>query len=332
VVKRQPAEDPRRLAARDAAALVAINLLWGSSYVVTRATLATVPPLTLACARFSLAWVVLAALAALGAWRLAPGRKEASGGSAVERPANACAKCQAPSTKRRLVPLVGLLGFSLTYLFTYHGLRLTTASDAALLVNLEAIFTALLGAGLLGERIGSRAAGGIAAALVGATLLLRPWGAGGEGPGAGAGRGWGNAILLVGLLFEAVATVLSRPLRREWPALALTRRLVGWGALGLLPLALFELWRGGAGGSVAGVTPAAVGGVLYLALGCTVLCYSVWYGLLGRIAAGRAAAFLYVQPVVGVSLGVTLQGDRLDLPLLAGGALILAGVAAASRG
>jgi hypothetical protein len=51
------------LTARDVAALVVINLLWGSSYVVTKGALATIPALPLACARFTLAWVAFALLA-----------------------------------------------------------------------------------------------------------------------------------------------------------------------------------------------------------------------------------------------------------------------------
>jgi drug/metabolite transporter (DMT)-like permease len=222
--------------------------------------------------------------------------------------------------------LVGLVGFCLDYVFFYHGLERTTASDAAILVNMEAIFTAVLGAALLGERLGARAAVGIAAACVGATLLLRPSGGSGAGHAASlTGRAAGNALILVALVCEALATVLSRPLRRHWPPLALTQRLVGWGALGLLPLALLEARA--APHPAAWLTPTSLGGIAYLALGCTVFCYSVWYGLLGRIEAGRAAVFLYVQPLVGVLLGVTLQGDRLDLPAVAGGALIAAGIA-----
>lgn len=224
------------------------------------------------------------------------------------------------------IALVGLVGFCLDYVFFYHGLERTTASDAAILVNMEAIFTAVLGAALLGERLGARAAVAIAAACVGATLLLRPSVGSGAAYAAGlTGRAAGNALILVALVCEALATVLSRPLRRHWPPLALTQRLVGWGALGLLPLALLEARA--APNPAEWLTLASLGGIAYLALGCTVFCYSIWYGLLGRIEAGRAAVFLYVQPLIGVLLGVTLQGDRLDLQAVAAGALIAAGIA-----
>jgi drug/metabolite transporter (DMT)-like permease len=310
--------EPGRLAGSDAAALVAINLLWGASYVVTRATLETVPPLTLAWARFTLAWVAFCLIARIHQENGRPGSASSPAAASF-----------------RLLPAVGMVGFCLPFALFYHGLRLTTASDAALLVNLEAIFTALLGAVLLKERVGSRGAWGIGAALLGATLLLRPWGRGSVAGDPLTGRVIGNALVVAALLCEALATVLGRALRRTWEPLPLTRRLVGWGALGLLPLALVELGRAAAtapGGAAAWITPGGIAGIAYLSLGCTVLCYAVWYGLLGRIPAGRAAAFLYVQPVVGVALGVLLQGDRLDGLTLAGGALILGGVAVVARG
>jgi drug/metabolite transporter (DMT)-like permease len=322
---RPPAPTTKRaLTARDVAGLVVINLIWGSSYVVTKGTLAAMPALPLACARFTVAWVAFALLARVRG-------DDPWGCLTTETRRTSALRVSVVKLFSRgggaWIALVGLVGFCLDYVFFYHGLERTTASDAAILVNMEAIFTAVLGAALLRERLGARAAAGIAAACVGASLLLRP-AVGGAAAHATelTGRAAGNALILVALACEALATVLSRPLRRHWPPLALTRRLVGWGALGLFPLALLEARA--APNPAAWLTPASLGGIAYLALGCTVFCYSVWYGLLGRIEAGRAAVFLYVQPLVGVLLGVTLQGDRLDLPAVAGGALIAAGIAA----
>jgi drug/metabolite transporter (DMT)-like permease len=330
------------------AALVVINLVWGSSYVVTKEALTLMPALPLAFARFGLAWLAFVLLVRVP---LAKGLFQHGGHGDTEKYTERCLAGRRPlsvflpwsslhssvvSVLKQFSPgdgariaLVGLVGFCLDYLFFYHGMERTTASDAAILVNMEAIFTALLGAALLGERLGARAWLGVVAACAGATLLLRPAAASGAAHVAGLGdRATGNALILVALACEALATVLSRPLRRRWPPLALTRRLVGWGTLGLLPLAFLEARA--APDPAAWLTPASIGGIAYLALGCTVFCYSIWYGLLGRIEAGRAAVFLYVQPLVGVLLGVTLLGDRLDLPAVAGGALIAAGIAASA--
>jgi drug/metabolite transporter (DMT)-like permease len=365
------------LTARDTAALVVINLIWGSSYVVTKGALAAMPALPLACARFGLAWLVFALLAlvragssrksfntetprhgegltsppdprgaaaeggGLGRGSLFPRQPDRSEADRWETrhpsPFRGGAGGEVNSSMVNLfgpaggarIALVGLVGFCLDYVFFYRGLALTTASDAAILVNMEAIFTAVLGAALLGERLGGRALLGIVTACAGAALLLRPAEGGAAAVASAGSRAWGNGLILIALVCEALATVLSRPLRRRWAPLALTRRLVGWGALGLLPLALLEVRS--APDPAAWLTPVSLGGIAYLALGCTVFCYSIWYGLLGRIEAGRAAAFLYVQPLIGVLLGITLQGDRLDLPAIAGAALIAAGIAATSR-
>lgn len=69
----------------------------------------------------------------------------------------------------------------------------------------------------------------------------------------------------------------------------------------------------------------------YLAAAGGFLAVILWNVALKNVEASRIANFIFLQPVVGVLLGVTIAGDVLTSWSLAGGALVLSGMWAATR-
>jgi drug/metabolite transporter (DMT)-like permease len=222
--------------------------------------------------------------------------------------------------------LVGLCGFCASYLLLYFGISMTSATETAIIVNLEPIFTVLLGWAFLAERLGRSRSAGIAVAFAGALLLLRP---------ENGGTGWaldrtvGNLFIVAGVAAEAGATVLSRRLRQVYTASGLAARAVAWGALFLLVPALLQ-WRAH-GYTTEWFTPRSLLAIVYLSAGCTVVAYLVWYRLLAKLEAGTAASFIYLQPLVGIAAGMLLLGEPLRQSALAGGIVIGIGIFLASR-
>ncbi|RKH15747.1 EamA family transporter [Corallococcus praedator] len=78
-------------------------------------------------------------------------------------------------------------------------------------------------------------------------------------------------------------------------------------------------------------TPRALGALLYLALGGTVITYQCLYWLLPRISLAALGAMALLDTLVAVTLGVALLGEPLTPSLLAGGVLILTAAAIANR-
>ena len=71
--------------------------------------------------------------------------------------------------------------------------------------------------------------------------------------------------------------------------------------------------------------------MLFLGIACSGLGYLFWYGALERIEASRVAAFLYLEPLVTLAAAVVMLGESVTLTTVAGGLLVLAGVALVQR-
>lgn len=77
-------------------------------------------------------------------------------------------------------------------------------------------------------------------------------------------------------------------------------------------------------------TPRAIGAVVYLALGATVVTYQLLYWLIPRVPLSAIGAMPLLDTLVAVLLGVVLLREHVTLSLVAGGVLILAGAALAN--
>lgn len=281
------------MAPRDLLTLVAINTLWGSTYLVTRGAVETVPPHLLAFLRMAIA---TGCFAAIGSLRTAK---------------------PVPLRSTLWTAGVGLAGFCLSKVLMNEGLLRSTATEAALLVHLEGIFTACLGGWLLRQRLGAVTWLGVIVAFLGAGMMAAPR------SGLSATHAFGNLLIVGSMGCEACASVGAVPAQRGQPAPVLTARACAWGSAFLLPLALRQ-WAGD-GWATDWLTAGNVIRILYLALGATVIAYTLWFRILARVEAGRVAAFLYLQPVVGTVLGL-LAGERPPPGAWLGGGLVFLGL------
>jgi drug/metabolite transporter (DMT)-like permease len=284
--------------------LILANVLWGSSFVVAKVALAEVPPPLLGALRVILASAILWLLLV---WRWQSG---------------------APGARRRLAlpPIgdalrlagLGLLGVGASYLLSYWGISLSTATDASLMIIGEVIFTALLAAFLAGERLGYRKRIGVLLGIAGVLILVL-----GNAPAEGmSGGGWarafGDALILACLLCESIYTVLGAGLSRRYQpltvlTLANTGSLLIW-----IPILIWYV----ATGRFPSLSLAAVAGVVYLAAVTSALCYLIWFSVLRVAGSSAGAVSLFVQPLVGALLGLMVLGDPLTAALAAGAALI----------
>jgi len=276
----------------------------GSTPALTKLALAGLGPFALVVARQVLGALFLLALARLGA--------AARGGTAGP---------EAPWTRRdwMLLGLLSWAGFALPQVLGALGLTLSSATHGALLSPLEPIGI-LLGAALV-LREPLSAAHGIAVALGIAGTVLIVWPAGGAGARGGDLRG--DLVMAAGHLSWAIYTLAAKPLLARHDPLRIAVRAGLLSVVPLAPLALAEPF-----------TPAralpSLGWVLLLACLSSGLGTVAWNRALRELRVATMAAFVFVQPLVGLAVGVLALGEPAGASAILGAALIVLGVLAAT--
>lgn len=263
-------------------------LLWASAFPAIRAALAAFGPAELAALRFAVASLALGPYLALARPAL-PGRAD------LPR-----------------ILLAGGLGIAAYNLLLNTGSRTVDAGTASFVVNTAPVFTALLGAATLNERL--RPAGWFGIGLSFAGVALIAVGRGDMGFGAGA------LLVLAAALCQAAQFVLQKPLLARHGALPVTACLLWAGTAMLLP------FLPGALGAAAGAPPGAFAAVLFLGLGPAALAYVAWSYALARLPVSRAASFLHLVPPVATLIAWAWLGEAPGPGALLGGAVALAGV------
>jgi len=202
------------------------------------------------------------------------------------------------------------------------GTRFTTSGTAALVVALAPALTLVLATALGLERATVRRGAGLAVAFAGVAVVVL-LGAGGE---LSLATAKGPLIVLAAPVSFALYNVLLQPLLDRYSLLALTAASSLVGTLGLFPLA-----RPSTVDTVTGISAGDAALVLYLGILCTLLGYLAWNVGLRGLGSTNAVTYAYGIPVLAVAFGAVLLDETVTLWLAVGGALVLAGVAAAQR-
>lgn len=288
---------------REAVALfLATPAMFATNLLVARGLEGAVPPVALAFGRWTLTFLMLAPIGWLPLWRQ---RRQAL----AEWP---------------VLLLLGLLGMGFCGAPIYAAGITTTATNMGLIYSASPILIVALGRLFWGDPAGPRQAAGIALCLAGVVLVIAK----------------GDPAVLLGLqvtagdLWVALATVSwavysllirHRPgrldLRARFAAITLAGVLVN------LPAVIAE-------SAVAGL-PAldlrVVGIVVLLALVPGLGAFLAYNRLVALVGPASTGLIMYLVPLYNAGLAFLLLGERPQLYHLAGAALILPGIWAATR-
>jgi drug/metabolite transporter (DMT)-like permease len=226
----------------------------------------------------------------------------------------------APWTRRDLLLLVTLswAGFALPQILGAVGLERSSATHGALLSPLEPIGILVGAAFVLRESLGL--AHLVAGAFgVAGTVLIVASGAG----DARTGDLRGDLLIAAGHLCWAIYTLAAKPLvdRHDPLRVAIFAALLSW--IPLVPLAATESF------DATRALP-ALAWVLLLAFLATAMGMVAWNRALREVSASTMALFVFVQPVVGLAIGVVALGEGVGWWAILGAALIVLGVAIAT--
>lgn len=216
-----------------------------------------------------------------------------------------------------LVVGLGLLGIAFYNTLFTAGLARVEASRAALIVPTNPAFTALFAAVFLKERLGGTRALGVALSVSGALWVLCR---GDPLALASLELGLGEALLVACIFMWSAYTLLGRVALSSLSPLALTAYVMLAGSLPVAIPAWFEHE------SLAAVTWQGWAAMGYLVVFGTVCPFLWFYQGVKALGAARAAQFINLVPPIAAAESVLLLGEPFTPALLAGAALVVAGL------
>jgi drug/metabolite transporter (DMT)-like permease len=285
---------------RAVAALLLTMVLWGSSAVFMRTLALSLTPENSLAMRYALLTVVnVAGLLYLGTWRI-------------------------PRSEWPRFLIAGIVGMAGYNWFVNAGFELVPAGIGTLITMVEPLMIAILAAMLLGERLTRYIFLGVAMAIAGSLVLFWP-DITSASPSAIPLEG--IVYLLICCLGWAVYTIVTKPLLDRHDSFTVT-------ALTMIIAAPIMI---GAASEPLHVLAARLDArqwfeVVYLVIAAGLGGTMLWNYGTKHLSGTAAGTFLYLIPVVAVGAGALVLDEPVTAYVIAGGLLMLAGVAAAQFG
>ncbi|MGP9803483.1 DMT family transporter [Paracoccus sp. NSM] len=270
---------------------VGFAIIWASAFTSTRMIVTDAPPLMALSLRFALSGGigVLIALAMGQTWRT----------------------LTAPQW--RAVIVLGLCQNALYLGLNWVAMQWIEAGLASIIAATMPLMVGALGWALMGERLRPMGIAGLGIGVLGVAIIM----------GArldGGSNLTGIAMCFAAALALAVATLTVRGASSGGNVMMIVglQMLVGSVTLGMIA-PFIETWQ-------VNWSPRLVGAFLYTVIAPGLLATWIWFLLVGRIGAVRAATFHFLTPFFGVATAALLLGEALGAGDVLGVAIIMAGI------
>jgi drug/metabolite transporter (DMT)-like permease len=280
------------------------SLFWSLNWVIGRAIVGHVSPLTLTFIR----WVVAVAVMMPFAWPQV--------------------RAHWPLIRAhwKVIAWLAFWGTGLHNAFGYVGLQYTTATNGVMLNSAIPIMIIVLAWVVYRETITRRQALGVGISLAGILAIVAR---GDPAVLATLEMNKGDLIVLAGMVFWAAYTVFLRLKPPGLPGLAMLACCGCLGVVLLFPFFVFEMAF--LDGRVE-FTPATVGAMLYVGIFPSFVGYVFWNRGVAEVGSTVAGIFVHLMPAFGALLAWIFLDERIYAYHLVGIALILVGIALTTHG
>jgi len=209
----------------------------------------------------------------------------------------------------------GLNGAAVAPLLWFYGISLTTATEAALLANLEALFTVTFAYLFLKERVPRRGYVGIAALLLGAVAVTTNLDFVTFGFTA---HLLGNSMLILSSCLFGIDNNVSRVLIGRYDRRGIPFYKLWIGLAVLIPISLVIR-------APYTVSPSILGLAVFLGIGSVAGVMWFFYIAFQEIGAMRTGALISTSALFGVAIAFAVFGNAPSAAQLGGGLLMVAG-------
>ncbi|MEA2024343.1 MAG: DMT family transporter [Actinomycetota bacterium] len=275
-----------------------LALMWGSTFLLMKVAVPSVPAFTMSGVRGLLAAAIL--------WIAVSARRREAG----------------QSSDSWVPPLVlGTLSGWLPNVLTAWALLRLDSSAAGMLSAAAPIFVVVLAHFFLAsERISGVQVGGVVIGLGGVGLII------GVTPASFGGQDLaGQIAMVVVALSYAAGTVYARMIGpQDAPRLAMRQQLVAGAVAVAVALVLEQPWN-------VEPEPIAIAGIVGLAIWASAIPIWLYFRMLGHTRAVTVSLIAYLIPAVAVILGALVLGEKLDPSAAVGLLVVLVGVFITTR-
>lgn len=295
-------ETPTLLTPRILVPFIIVTLIWGSTWLVIRDQLGTVPESWSVTYRFAVAAIAMFILCIVRRERLwLDGRVQ------------------------MFAAVIGLAQFMLNFNFVYRAEHFLTSGVVAVIFALLIVPNTLLSRIFLKAPVERRFIAGGGIAMIGVALLLAHEAQSMRGDLSAVALGAG--LTLAGVLSASAANVMqATSLAKSQSILVLIAWAMLWGALGDAIFAYATV-----GPPVFDWRPGYWLGVLYLGLFGSVLCFPLYFGIIRSVGAGPAAWSSVLIPVIAMALSTLFEGYIWSGLAIAGSLMAIIGLIVALR-
>ena len=268
-------------------------VVWGTTFIATKLLLSAYSPIQIMVMRFTLAYVVL--------WLLHPKPLLIS------------------FREEGKFFLLGLFGCTLYFLTENSALNYTYAANVSIILSAAPILTAWLAHLFLKgqERVGRNNVIGFLVAFAGIVMVVF------NGTVVLQLNPLGDLLSLGSALSWAIYSILLGPVLARYDSIRTTRRLILWGLITSLPVAIAE-------GSAFSLAPLRDGTLLFCILFLGVLgsgvCYVTWNVATKRLGVVITNNYIYVSPFITMLTAAVVLQEQVTLMGVIGAALIICGV------
>lgn len=270
---------------------VAFAFMWASAFTTTRMIVTASPPLIALVVRFALAGAVAIPLAlALGqSFRLS-------------------------RAEWRAVILFGICQNALYLGLNWIAMQWVEASAAAIIASMMPLIVAVLGWGLLGDRLKPMALAGLVVGILGVAIIM----------GVRLQHGLnipGTILCLIGAVALAAATLSARSAGGSPNMMMIVGLQMVVGAVTLVIPAVMMEW-----GQPIQWSWGLAFAFIYTVFVPGILATWIWFLLVHRIGAVRAATYHFLSPFFGVTIAALMLGERFGFTDVAGALIVAAGI------
>lgn len=274
------------------ASIIGALLIWSTSFIGTKIAYATFPPITLGAARFIIASIVLGILVVIKKEFVKPKPKDLG-----------------------LIAISGILGITLYFSMENVGVKLTTASNAALIVASYPVITVLLEWLIYKEKLTKNKITGIPLVIGGVYLLSYV-----DNGTYEKNQLVGNLILIATGIVWAFYNFATRKVVNKYPAITLSFYQTIAGTICFIPLSFIEMdmWRP--------PTTISLTALIYLGVLCSVVAFLLYNFGLRKLSSYTAISLMNLVPIFGVIFSILILHEAVSLRQIIGGAIVIVGV------